>query len=231
MNPISPPVFACHRRHIASRPFRAGPGHCVVCGQPVYRLGWHVDLWDKGPNKNAVWHTACVTAWQMWTAPSNHAKLLRKLQTRRCATSGARLLRTSEVDHRTPLFRVWHEHRQAEWPTLLNYWGLPNLQVINRDAHAEKSAAEATTRRRSKVVAGGEGLATLDIELARKTSFEDFFSRAPKMNPSRSLTKGVVCGVRVEEIQDPTMREIRYLDKLVDELAKGKAMEKILRKA
>lgn len=140
--------------------FSRGPGHCVVCGQPVYRLGWHVDLWGKGPNKNAVWHTACVTAWQMWTAPSNHAKLLRKLQTRRCATSGARLLRTSEVDHRTPLFRVWHEHRDADWPTLLNYWGLPNLQVINRDAHVEKSSAEATTRRRGKVVVGGEGLAT-----------------------------------------------------------------------
>ncbi|MET3897464.1 hypothetical protein ABIB57_001401 [Devosia sp. UYZn731] len=140
--------------------FSRGPGHCVVCGQPVYRLGWHVDLWGKGPNKNAVWHTACVTAWQMWTAPSNHAKLLRKLQTRRCATSGARLLRTSEVDHRTPLFRVWHEHRDTDWPTLLNYWGLPNLQVINRDAHVEKSSAEATTRRRGKVVVGGEGLAT-----------------------------------------------------------------------
>ncbi|HEY4200301.1 MAG TPA: hypothetical protein VGM83_07045 [Devosiaceae bacterium] len=133
--------------------FSRGPGHCVVCGQPIYRLGWHVDLWDKGINKNAVWHTACVTAWQLWNAPSNHAKLLRKLQARRCATSGARLLRTSEVDHRMPLFRVWHEHRETDWPTLLNYWGLPNLQVINRDAHVEKSAAEATTRRLSNGVA------------------------------------------------------------------------------
>ncbi|MDB5529838.1 MAG: hypothetical protein JWR51_2941 [Devosia sp.] len=128
----------------------------MVCGQPVYRLGWHVDLWDKGPNKNAVWHTACVTAWQLWNAPSNHVKLLRKLQARRCATSGARLLRTSEVDHRTPLFRVWGEHRDADWPTLLNYWGLPNLQVINRDAHAQKSAAEATTRRRGNVIDDGK---------------------------------------------------------------------------
>lgn len=70
---------------------------------------------------------------------------------------------------------------------------------------------------------------TLDGELAKKTSFEDFFSQAPEMNASRSLIRGVVCGVRVEDIQEPTMREIRYLDKLVDELAKGKAMEKILR--
>ena len=67
-------------------------------------------------------------------------------------------------------------------------------------------------------------------ELAKKTTFEDFFAQAPRMNPSRSLITGVVCGVRVEDIEDGTMREIRYLDKLVDELAKGKSMEKILRR-
>jgi hypothetical protein len=66
--------------------------------------------------------------------------------------------------------------------------------------------------------------------LAEKTNFEDFFAQAPQMNPSRSLITGVICGVRVEDIQETTMREIRYLDKLIDELAKGKAMEKILRK-
>jgi len=129
--------------------YSRGPGSCCVCGQPVYRLGWHEDLWGKGPNNNAVWHTACVVAWQLWNAPSNHAKLLRKLQKRRCATSGARLWKTSEVDHRVPLFRVWREHRDLSWPKLLDFWGLPNLQVINRDAHAEKSAAEAGTRRRT----------------------------------------------------------------------------------
>ena len=59
--------------------------------------------------------------------------------------------------------------------------------------------------------------------------FETFFKEAPKMNPARSLIKGSVCGVKVEEIQEPTMREIRYLDKLVDELAKGRPMEKVLR--
>lgn len=134
--------------------FSRGPGHCVICGQTVYRLGWHIDLWGKGPNKNAAWHTACVTAWQLWNAPSDHAKLLRKLQDRRCAISGARLLKTSEVDHRTPLFRVWRDHRDTNWPTLLDYWGLPNLQVINRDVHAEKSATEASTRRRRSVPVG-----------------------------------------------------------------------------
>ena len=70
---------------------------------------------------------------------------------------------------------------------------------------------------------------TLDNQLAKNTNFEDFFAQAPQMNPSRSLIRGVVCGVRVEDIEEPTMREIRYLDKLIDELAKGKAMEKILR--
>lgn len=69
----------------------------------------------------------------------------------------------------------------------------------------------------------------LESQIEKKVTFEDFFAEAPGMNPSRSLIKGVVCGVRVEEVEEPLMREIRYLDKLIDELAKGKAMEKILR--
>ncbi len=70
----------------------------------------------------------------------------------------------------------------------------------------------------------------LEAQLENQTDFETFFEEAPQLNPSRALIKGVVCGVRVENIEEPTMREIRYLDKLIDELAKGKAMEKILRK-
>lgn len=70
----------------------------------------------------------------------------------------------------------------------------------------------------------------LDAQIKNKTTFEAFFAEAPKLNPSRALITGVVCGVRVEAIEEPLMREIRYLDKLIDELAKGKAMEKILRK-
>lgn len=70
----------------------------------------------------------------------------------------------------------------------------------------------------------------LEAELEKQTNFETFFAEAPKMNPLRTLIKGVVCGVRVEDIEEPTMKEIRYLDKLIDELAKGKAMDKILRK-
>lgn len=75
----------------------------------------------------------------------------------------------------------------------------------------------------------GYGQKELEARLEECTTFEDFFSGAPRMNPSRALIKGVVCGVRVEDIEEPTMREIRYLDKLIDELAKGKPMEKILR--
>jgi hypothetical protein len=69
----------------------------------------------------------------------------------------------------------------------------------------------------------------LEGQLKAGANFEDFFAQAPAMNPARSLITGVICGVRVEEIEEATMREIRYLDKLVDELAKGRAMEKILR--
>ena len=75
----------------------------------------------------------------------------------------------------------------------------------------------------------GHTQASLDKELEKRTSFEAFFAAAPKLNPARSLITGVICGVRLEEIEDPLMREIRYLDKLVDELAKGRPMEKILR--
>jgi hypothetical protein len=71
----------------------------------------------------------------------------------------------------------------------------------------------------------------LETQLEKQTDVETFLAEAPQLNPLRVLIKGVVCGVRVEDIEEPTMREIRYLDKLIDELAKGKAMEKILRKA
>ena len=69
----------------------------------------------------------------------------------------------------------------------------------------------------------------LDAEIQKRTDFETFFAAAPKMNPSRLQITGVICGVRIEEIVEPTMREIRYLDKLVDELAKGRPMVKVLR--
>jgi hypothetical protein len=75
----------------------------------------------------------------------------------------------------------------------------------------------------------GYSQAQFENVLEAKTDFETFFAEAPRLNPSRGLITGVVCGVRIEEIEEPTMREIRYLDKLIDELAKGKVMAKILR--
>ena len=69
----------------------------------------------------------------------------------------------------------------------------------------------------------------LEAQLDQQTDFETFFTEAPELNPSRALIKGVICGVRVEDIEEPMTREVRYLDKLIDELAKGKTMEKILR--
>jgi hypothetical protein len=77
----------------------------------------------------------------------------------------------------------------------------------------------------------GYSQADLEAELEKQTDFETFFAQAPHLNPERTLITGIVCGVRIEDIEEPTMREIRYLDKLIDELAKGRAMDKILRKS
>lgn len=76
----------------------------------------------------------------------------------------------------------------------------------------------------------GYSQSELKAQLKKQTNFEDFFAKAPNLNPARRLITGVICGIRVENIQEPTMQEIRYLDKLIDELAKGKAKEKILRR-
>ena len=75
----------------------------------------------------------------------------------------------------------------------------------------------------------GYSAAEMEAVMADKTDLEHFYGNAPKLNPARDQIKGLICGIRIEEIENPLMREIRYLDKLIDELAKGKAMEKILR--
>jgi hypothetical protein len=76
----------------------------------------------------------------------------------------------------------------------------------------------------------GYSQAGLEAQLEKQSNFEAFFAEAPRLNPARAMIKGTICGVRVEEIEDPTVQAVRYMDKLIDELAKGKAMEKILRK-
>jgi hypothetical protein len=112
----------------------------------VFGYGWHRDLWHRGRNRNAGWHACCVAAWRLWNAPSEHVRELKALQSRRCAITGTRLLRTAEVDHRVPLFRVWQDYRDAGWPALLAFWGVPNLQVINRVAHVQKCGTEQGER-------------------------------------------------------------------------------------
>ena len=98
--------------------------------------------------------------------------------------------------------------------------------------YVAKAERKGRTRAEVDEVIGwltGYGRDELASQLERQVDFETFFANAPAPNPSRDLITGVICGIRVEEIEEPTMREIRYLDKLVDELAKGKPMEKVLR--
>jgi hypothetical protein len=127
--------------------FSRGHGSCCVCGQSVYRYGWHRDLWADGrPSRRATWHQACVVAWKLWSDPGDFAPHLKRRQGQRCVVTNKRLLRSAHVDHRVPLYQVWREHREAAWPALLSFWGTPNLQVINREAHHAKCAAEARER-------------------------------------------------------------------------------------
>ena len=109
-----------------------GPGFCCVCGQPVHRLAGTLTFGRAVPIR-----MRCGTA-LAWSPGSSGM--------RRAAQSGGRLWRDAEVDHLVPLFRVWSEHLDTPWPRLLDFWGLPNLQVINRDIHAVKCATEARDR-------------------------------------------------------------------------------------
>ena len=93
-------------------------------------------------------------------------------------------------------------------------------------ARTDRVKVVHTHQSKQRGYCAGDALAK---HFAAGTDFETFFAKAPKLNPNRSLVRGVICGVRIEEIDDPLMREVRILDKLIDELAKGKAMEKILR--
>ena len=98
--------------------------------------------------------------------------------------------------------------------------------LLNKAVRKGRTQAEV-----DEVICWLTGYSTSELEQLRETdtTYSDFFRQAPQLNPNRTLIRGVVCGVRVEEVEDPLMREARYLDKLIDELAKGKPMEKILR--
>lgn len=114
--------------------------------------------------------------------------------------------------------------------TLSRVYAMPFASVYpHYVAKAEKK--QRTKREVDKIVRWLTGYTQrqLTAQIRNETDFETFFANAPALNPSRSLITGVVCGVRVEDVEEPTMREIRYLDKLIDELAKGKSMDKILR--
>ena len=117
---------------------------------------------------------------------------------------------------------------------------MENEKVFNMDFAKvyslllDKAARKGRTKEEVDAVAcwlTGYSAAELEGLLASQTTYGDFFRNAPRPNPARGLTKGVVCGVRVEQVENPLMREIRYLDKLVDELAKGKPLDKVLRKS
>jgi hypothetical protein len=100
--------------------------------------------------------------------------------------------------------------------------------------YVAKAERKQRTREEVEQIIGwltGYSQADLHQQIEKGTDFAQFFAQAPAMNPNAGLITGVVCGVRVQEIEDPLMRNIRYLDKLIDELAKGKSMEKILRKS
>ena len=75
-----PATFRAPPAPFREEAFARGPGACCVCGQPVYRFGWHADLWGGGPNRKAVWHSACVVAWELWNAPSDFVRELKRLQ-------------------------------------------------------------------------------------------------------------------------------------------------------
>jgi hypothetical protein len=148
--------------------YAKGAGYCCVCGQSVYRFGWHRDLWgDQRLNTKAGWHACCVAAWKLWVAPTAYLRSLKRRQQHRCPETGRRLARVAEVDHRHPLHQVWNDRLMFSWPELLDCWGVPNLQVINPRAHLEKSSREAAERariRRHRAV-DGDGTVSLAAPL------------------------------------------------------------------
>lgn len=112
----------------------------------------------------------------------------------------------------------------------------PRIYTINFAKVYPLYIAKAENKGRSKAEVDeiirwltGYSQEAFELQMEKQVDLETFFAEAPRLNPSRALIKGMICGIRVEDIEDSTIQEIRYLDKLIDELANGKAMEKILR--
>src|SRR5262249_29954187 len=136
---ICPSGWTRRQKEIGRR-WRASPRNCPLSFHPQWLArALNRAIHTPDPAARDPFH---VIAWQFWNGPSGEAALLRRLQARRCGETGRRLLKSAEIDHRVPLFRVWSEHRHLPWPKLLDFWGLPNLQAINRDVHAAKCANE-----------------------------------------------------------------------------------------
>jgi hypothetical protein len=129
--------------------------------------------------------------------------------------------------------KIWSEHKKEQIGMMTKHRIYATSFASVYPHYVAKAEKKGRTKAEvDKIVLWLTGYSQkkFEAQLERQKDFEAFFAEAPRLNPSRTLIKGVICGVRVEDIMEPTMREIRYLDKLIDELAKGKAMEKILRK-
>ena len=140
-------VFGRPQRRFANQPIRRAPAIVVCAGSPYFGSAGIVTFGATGAQIiTLTWHSCCVAAWNLWIAPSDHVRHLKVLQNRRCLATGERLIKNAEVDHRVPLFKVGRDYRDTPWPALLAFWGVPNLQVINRSAQG-KCAKEAGERR------------------------------------------------------------------------------------
>lgn len=120
--------------------------------------------------------------------------------------------------------------KQANEATLKRIYAMPFAKVY--PMYVVKAEKKGRTKEEvDKVIhwLTGYTKTKLQAEIKKETNFETFFKKAPKLNPARKLITGTICGVRVEEVKDPIMREVRYLDKVIDELSKGKSLEKIFR--
>ena len=152
----SPPPRSRHRE--PPLPFHSfihkGAGHCRVCGQPVYgKEGSHLKRFGESKR---TWHSVCVTSYDVMVNTGSYYREICLRQEGLCNIS-SEPIRHAEIDHAVPLYRIARDHSARLWYRLLRYWMLPNLQVINREAHVAKCAAEAKERAGARVKVDGQG--------------------------------------------------------------------------